>query len=285
MKFLKNRVVIGLFCLALALIVGFVAVPVINNLTSQTVGVVRVNQDVGMGVQITEEMLEVVEVGKINLPENTARKTSDIVGLYATTDMKKSDMVTGVKVTDKLTLPENKIRQMKSTERLVTINIGGNVLDSFLPNDVVGVYTYNKNGNCVVVPELENISVVSMSTAEGVNILYSSQKAADGSNLKPTRITFILNDIQARKMLTLSKANNFTILLACRSDNDAEIQSRLNKQAEYFLNASKNEEKENDEENKTSSVSSNTTSSNSDASNIINSTDKANQIIAQGTIE
>ena len=283
MNFFKNRIVIGIFCLALALIVGFVAVPVINNLTSQTIEVVRVKQDVGMGVQLTEEMLEVVEVGKINLPENTALKTSDVVGLYATTDMKTSDMITGAKVTDKLTLPENKIRQMKSNERLVTIKISGTVLDRLLPNDVVGIYTYNKNGECVVVPELENISVVSMSTSEGVHILYSEQKASDGSSLVAERITFILNDVQARRLLTLSKSNNFSILLACRSDNEEEIKTRLNKQAQYFEKSSS--KTSSTSSNTTSNTSSNTnstnvsTSSSPSANQIINSSDTANQIL------
>ena len=271
MKFLKNRLVIGIFCIALSLIIGFVAVPVINSLTSQTVEVVRANTDVGMGVKLTEDMLELVEVGKVNLPENTAYKISDVVGLYATTDMKKSDIVTGVKVTDKLTLPENKIRQMKSNERLVTIQIGKKVLDKFLPNDIVGIYTYDSSGECIIVLELANVSVVSMSTEEGVNILYDAQKAADGSNLKPAKITFILNDIQARKLLTLANSNNFSILLSCRSDNEAEVDRRLNEQATYF--------EKNNSSTKTNTSSKSTTSSKT-TDEILNSRDKADDIIA-----
>ena len=63
MGIFKNRVVIGLTFFVLAILVGFVVVPTVNNITSQTVEVVRVKEDVKIGTQITDDMVEMVATG------------------------------------------------------------------------------------------------------------------------------------------------------------------------------------------------------------------------------
>ena len=226
----KNRIVIGAICIALAIVVGFIVVPVVNNLTSSTIEVVRVKKDISMGTEIKPEMLELVEVGKLNLPENIATDFKQVEGLFFTTDVKVGDFVTANKVTNRLVLPENKIRQMKEGEASYTIKLGNSYLSKLLPNDIVTFYTFNDDGRAEVVKELEFVSVVTTTTSDRVDILTANQVASDGSPLVPNTITFILSDIQIQKLLTLEHSGGFKIALEYRGDNDDVIKNYLNRQ-------------------------------------------------------
>lgn len=237
MKIFKNRLVVAGICLVVASLIGFVGVPIINKISSQTTMVVRVNQDVSMGTQFTEDMLELVEVGKINLPENVAGRISDVVGLYATVDMKQDDMVVGKKVAEKLVLPENKIRQMRAGERAYAIQLGSSAPLRLLPNDIVAFYVYDSAGNAKVVPELNYVSVVVTTTSEGVDIFTATQTSGDGKRLSAAYATFILSEKQMERLLELEKSGNFSITLEYRGDDEAKIQEYLTKQDRILAGA------------------------------------------------
>ena len=66
---MKNRTIIGIICIIVAVIISFVIAPLINNVTSGAVSTVRLNQDVKQGSVITETMLEGIEINKDALPK------------------------------------------------------------------------------------------------------------------------------------------------------------------------------------------------------------------------
>ena len=55
---MKNRTIIGIICLILAILVTFVVAPLINRLAEDTEEVVIILQDMKQGAQITEDMVE-----------------------------------------------------------------------------------------------------------------------------------------------------------------------------------------------------------------------------------
>ena len=59
---MKNRTIIGIVCLILAVAMTFAIAPVANRLTSDTTTVVRLKQEVGRGTKITEDQVETVKV-------------------------------------------------------------------------------------------------------------------------------------------------------------------------------------------------------------------------------
>lgn len=231
MKLLKNRVFIGIACIILASIIAFVAVPVVNNLANATTIVVRAKQDITMGTRITDALVEEVEMGKKNLPEGTVYKKDDIVGKYFITDLNKGDIVLAAKVTTTLVLPEAKIRSMAYGENALSIKLSGASNQRLLPNDIVSIYAKTENG-AVLVPELKYLSVVTTTTANDVEILKKNQTAADGSPLTAASITFIVNDIQAQKLLSLEGKMN--IILKYRGNSSAMVSRFLDEQAAYF---------------------------------------------------
>ena len=77
---MKNRTIIGIVCMILAVAITFLVAPLVNRLTSDTISVVRLKQDVGRGAKITEEQVEIVKVNTDAMPQGVYVKTADVVG-------------------------------------------------------------------------------------------------------------------------------------------------------------------------------------------------------------
>ena len=83
MSFLKNRTVLGIVCIVLALIICFGLTPLFNQSVSQKTTIVRVAKDIKAGDAITKDMVQTVEVGGYNLPEGVMKEAGSVVGKYA----------------------------------------------------------------------------------------------------------------------------------------------------------------------------------------------------------
>jgi pilus assembly protein CpaB len=69
MSFLKNRTVIGVICIVLSLLICFAVTPLFNQGISQKAEIVRVIKPIKIGEVITKDMVQAVEVGGYNLPD------------------------------------------------------------------------------------------------------------------------------------------------------------------------------------------------------------------------
>ena len=74
MKIFRNRTVIGVLCILLALIICFGVTPLFSRSASEKTEIVRVTKDIKEGDEITAEMVQTVEVGAYNLPERPVAK-------------------------------------------------------------------------------------------------------------------------------------------------------------------------------------------------------------------
>ena len=77
MKLLKNRTVLGVLCIAVSLLICFAVTPLVNAGLSQKTTIVRFVKDVKAGEEIKKGMLQEVEVGGYNLPENVLRSITE----------------------------------------------------------------------------------------------------------------------------------------------------------------------------------------------------------------
>ena len=82
MKLFRNRIVLGVICIVLSLIICFAVTPLFNKSISNKTEIVRVVREIRSGDEITADMLQTVEVGSYNLPENVIRKVDDVAGKY-----------------------------------------------------------------------------------------------------------------------------------------------------------------------------------------------------------
>ena len=91
MNIFKNRMVVGVFCIVLSLLICFGITPLFNKGISQKTEIVRVTKEIKAGAQITKDMVQNVEVGGYNLPTNVVRSKETVVGSYALADLSIGD--------------------------------------------------------------------------------------------------------------------------------------------------------------------------------------------------
>ena len=98
MKIFRNRTVIGVLCILLALIICFGVTPMFSRSASEKAEIVRVTADIKEGDEITAEMVQAVEVGAYNLPQNIMTDKNEVIGKYATADLKVGDYILASKL-------------------------------------------------------------------------------------------------------------------------------------------------------------------------------------------
>ena len=102
MNLLKNRTVVGVFCILLSLLICFGVTPLFNRAVSEKAEIVRVVKEIKAGDEITADMVQTAEVGGYGLPDNVIRQTDTVVGKYAAADLSVGDYILSTKLTDTL---------------------------------------------------------------------------------------------------------------------------------------------------------------------------------------
>lgn len=97
MQFFRNKIIIGVLCIVLGLVVGFVLIPGSRDAQNATIQVVRATQDIPQGSCIDETMIEAVTVlaSQVNLTES---KVEDFIGSYAAAKIYTGDYLTAEKL-------------------------------------------------------------------------------------------------------------------------------------------------------------------------------------------
>lgn len=215
----KKRMAVGIACIAVAVGVGFVGVPLVNRLTVQTVPVVRAKTEIRQGEKITPDMLETVELGKINLPPNTTGDAALVAGAYATTDIKPEDIITGSKLSK-----SNPMYNLEDGQYLMSVSVKtlADALSGKLqPGDIVTVFapkasssaaagnnTVGSTTNANVSPvELQYVKVAAVSASNGANAgQQTSSTSGTSSNSLPATVTLVVNKQQAASLAQLNQS-------------------------------------------------------------------------------
>lgn len=71
---LSNRTVIGIICIVAAAAICFGVAPLVNKASEGTARIVRITHTIPQGGMITEDAIELVDVGSFNLPREVLRK-------------------------------------------------------------------------------------------------------------------------------------------------------------------------------------------------------------------
>ena len=88
---MKNRTVLGIVCILLALVLAFGIAPFVNKFSDSRSEVLRVKQSVTQGHRMTGGDIERVSVGNYNLPPDVLTNEDEVVGKYAAVGLTKGD--------------------------------------------------------------------------------------------------------------------------------------------------------------------------------------------------
>jgi len=240
---MKNRTVIGIVCIILAVAVTFVVSPLVNKISDQKTEVIRFTADVGHGVKITDEHIELVEISNSALPDKTIKSKDAVVGKYATADLFKGDIATESKVTDNANTANDIMASLKGDKiaMSITINSFAGGLSGKLENgDIVSIYVTDKDEVTEVPASLKYVKVITTTTSGGIDENDVIQNE-DGSFELPTTITVLVTVEQAKILANYEENAVMHVALVYRGD-DATSEKFLKVQDEYLEKAKVNKE-------------------------------------------
>ena len=233
---MKNRTIIGIICIVVAVIITFVIAPLINNVTNGAVSTVRLNQDVKQGSVITDAMLEDIEVSKNLVSKEIITERNEIVGKYASSNLYSGDLITKTKLTENGNTADDVFSSLDGTNVAISVTVDSlaSGLSGKLQNgDIVSfIVTRNDTNQAITPPQLRYMKVVTTTTADGID-KNEVIKNDDGSFELPSTITVLANNEQAKLLAEYEGTTNIHVALVYRGDKDT-ANKFLNIQNDYF---------------------------------------------------
>ncbi len=251
MKFLKNRTILGIICIALALIICFAITPLFNASKSSTMKIIRIKNDVKIGQQITSKDVENVEVGAYNMLSDVLQKTDDVVGKYAAMDMIKGEYILPTKISDTPASENAYLYNLTGEKRAISITIpsfAGGLSGKLISGDIVSVIAvdYKEKGETVVPEELQYVEVIAVTDKKG-NDDETVTVRPDGEEETelPETVTFLVTPMQANILAELEAEGEIHISLVYRGTAE-NAQKFITAQANLLEELTSENEKEKD---------------------------------------
>lgn len=234
---MKNRTLIGIVCIVLAVATIFLVSPFVNKVSGGTVEAVRLTKDVAQGNKITESDVETVKISKDAAPTGIFSETQGIVGRFASVNLFAGDYLTANKIISASKAADNVFTSLNGQKFAMSFTI-----DSFAAGlsgkikngDIISLVVMDgSSGKAIMPPEFKYVKVVTTTTSGGVD-QDKVQKKDDGTFDPPATITLLVNNTQAR-LLAEYEASTINCMLVYRGSNETAEQF-LAKQDEYFGN-------------------------------------------------
>lgn len=220
MGFIKNRTVIGVICIVLSLIISFGLTPLFNKSVSQKTEIVRVAKEIKSGDEITKDMIQIVEVGGYNLPDNIIRTKGTVIGKYAVSDLGIGDYILNTKLLDIPATENAYLYNLDGSKQAISITIKtfANGLSGKLQSgDIVSVIApdYKKQGETVIPAELKYVEVVSVTASSGYDANTGEQIVEDEREL-PSTVTLLVSPEQGNILAELEAESKSHLSLVYR---------------------------------------------------------------------
>ena len=167
MKLLKNRTVLGLLCIAAALLICFVLTPLLNAGMSKKTTIVRFTESVKAGEEVKKSMLQEIEVGAYNLPPDVLRSIAEAEGKYLTADVYAGDYLLAEKVSVEPAAENQYLYHLNGEKQAISITISSfaeGLSGKLKSGDIVSVIApdYLGSGETVIPAELKYVEVIAV---------------------------------------------------------------------------------------------------------------------------
>ncbi|MFS0723693.1 Flp pilus assembly protein CpaB [Paenibacillus sp. 1P07SE] len=245
MSWIKNRTVLGTSCIILSLILCLGIAPLLNRSASEQVAIVRIVQDVARGEAIAATHVENANVGAYNLPADVLKSSDDVVGQYATVDLKAGDYVlpsklSAVPLDAYLTRLDGQKQALSVTIKSLAAGLSGKLQ----PGDIVSLIAadYGDLRTTALPPELQYVEVLSVTTSRGLDAQSATNDQKDENEKElPSTLTLLVQPQQAVLLTDIENKGKLHAALVYRGDA-ATAQRFLDQQDAYFTSKEKPEE-------------------------------------------
>lgn len=222
MKFLKNRTVLGIVCIVLALIICFAITPLFNASKSSTMRIIRIKNDMKIGQEITSKDIEAVEVGAYNMPSDVAQKSEDVVGKYAAMEMIKGEYILPIKISDTPASENVYLYGLTGEKRAISITIpsfAGGLSGKLISGDIVSIIAvdFKEQGETVVPEELQYVEVIAVTDSKGNDDETVTVKPDGEEEVElPETVTLLVTPVQANILAELEAEGEIHVALVYR---------------------------------------------------------------------
>ena len=218
MKIFRNRTVIGVLCILLALIICFGVTPLFSRSASEKTEIVRVTKDIKEGDEITAEMVQPVEVGAYNLPQNLMTDKKEVVGKYATADLAAGDYILSSKLSAVPAAENAYLYNLDGTKQAISVTIKSfavGLSGKLESGDIVTVIVadYQGKGETAIPPELQYVEVISVTASSGYDA--NTGEVVDEKEL-PSTVTLLVTTEQAKVLAELEQDSELHLALVYR---------------------------------------------------------------------
>ena len=218
MKIFRNRTVIGVLCILLALIICFGVTPLFSRSASEKTEIVRVTKDIKEGNEITAEMVQTVEVGAYNLPQNLMTDKKEVVGKYATADLAAGDYILSSKLSAVPAAENAYLYNLDGKKQAISVTIKSfatGLSGKLESGDIVTVIVadYQGKGETAIPPELQYVEVISVTASSGYDA--NTGEVVDEKEL-PSTVTLLVTTEQAKVFAELEQDSELHLALVYR---------------------------------------------------------------------
>ena len=246
---MKNRTIIGIVCIVLALVVTFAVAPLVNKLSDSRTDIVRLKNDIVQGHMIQESDIEVVTVGSTGLPTNIITKKEAVVGKFAACDLKANTDLLQSMISDKSDSANDVFHTLDGKKQAISITISsfaGGLSGKLENGDIVSLVIFENETNEATIPGgLTYVKVITTTTAEGFDKDELTPNE-DGTYELPTTLTLLVNPTQAKMLVEYENRGVIHADLVYRGDSKT-AQKFLDAQDLYFEMLAEKEDEETSE--------------------------------------
>lgn len=235
---MKNRTIIGIIGMVVALVVVFLIAPLVAQTDTDTTQVLRLKQNISRGTEITTNHLEMVTVKTDTVPNGVINDPKTIVGKYASTNLFAGDYITAAKLSSNATSAEDVFINLdgKVAISVPITSFAGGLSGKLQNGDIVRFYvTYNNSYyyGSYVPGALQWVKVITTTTGNGID-QNEIQENDDGSYDMPSTVTVLANESQAKLLAELSSEGYRMHLVLVYRGEEVVANDYMAKQEQYF---------------------------------------------------
>lgn len=225
MNFMKNRTIIGISCIVLSLVVCFCITPLFNKSISQKTEIVRVTKEIKAGDEITKDMVQTLEVGGYNLPENIIKVKDAVIGTYAVADLSVGDYILNTKISEIPIYENTYLYNLDGTKQAISLTLktfASGLSGKLESGDIVSVIApdYKERGMTVIPAELNYVEVISVTAPSGYDANTGKQIENGDERELPSTVTLLATPEQGSILAELEAEGKSHLSLVFRGDGE-----------------------------------------------------------------
>ncbi|HOA79972.1 MAG TPA: Flp pilus assembly protein CpaB [Defluviitaleaceae bacterium] len=218
---LRNRTVLGLVSIVMALIICFGLTPLFNKAMQEKVDIVRVTKDIKKGDLITKDMIQTMSVGGYNLPNEVIKNQENVIGKYALADFCKGDYILLTKLSNEPLTEHAYLYNLDGIKRAISITIksfAAGLSGKLEQGDIVSIIAsdYGEFRKTMIPNELQYVQVLAVTANSGEDRTYQEMKDEDQE--LPSTVTLLVNQEQAKLLAELEEKSKIHVALVYRGD-------------------------------------------------------------------